>query len=133
VVDLQRALEQRTEALLVQGEALHRDTPVGDAVVGAPSSDDDRLLRGAGPHVGEASQLHGGVDGLGARGGEEHACARHRGQVGQHLAQGVRRSLVKRSKEWKLASARIWALTASTISDRPCPTLQYQRLAMASR
>ncbi len=41
-------------------------------------------------------------------------------------------SLVKGSKQENAATLTIWSRTASAISTRPYPTLQYQRLAMPS-
>jgi hypothetical protein len=41
-------------------------------------------------------------------------------------------SLVNRSKVWNAARRRSCSATASAISARPWPTLQYHRLAIAS-
>src|SRR2546423_3303078 len=55
--------------------------------------------------------------------GDREASRSHKASAG---------GLVKRSKVWKVSRTRIWAATASTISVRPWPTWQYQRLASAS-
>ena len=131
---LHHVVDERTEVLAVGGDALRTGTAVGRAVVAADPRDDELAVAFTGLHVCDACQLHGGVDGLAARAGEEHASVGDGPDGAELLGQLLGRvggerieARVGRSTNGCSACA-----IASAISLRPWPMAQYQRLAMPS-
>ena len=82
-------VEQGTPAGLVERQALERRTAHVGAVVAERAGDDDLAAGLAGQRGGEAGQLEGRVDRLGARVGQEHPGLGHWRQAGDRLGQPV--------------------------------------------
>ncbi len=85
--------DQGSEARPVRDDALRRGAAVRGAVVAAVAGDHGGPFRVAVEDVGQAGELHGRVDRLGPRVGEEHPGVRHRCPVGDELGQAVSRPI----------------------------------------